>query len=231
MNSLDGEAALVLLSGGLDSTVAAALYQQGVGPLALGLYVDYGQRAALPERSAAEAVARALDFPLVCTELPLLGAITKTALVARDVPLPSPDAESLEAEAAAHADAVWVPNRNGILVNLAAALAEQRGIPVVVTGFNAEEARTFPDNGPDFVEAANAALRHSTRGAIRVHAPVIDMDKAELLRAGRRVSAPVELAWSCYEAGPEPCGRCESCLRRARAEQAALDGPAGPLLR
>ncbi|MHC5210842.1 MAG: 7-cyano-7-deazaguanine synthase [Planctomycetota bacterium] len=225
----DHEAALVLLSGGLDSTVAAALHREAGGVLALALWVDYGQRAAVPERRAAEGIARAFDVPLLCTEQPFLGSITRTALVARDRPVPQPRAGTLETEAAAHADAVWVPNRNGLLVNLAAALAESRGIPLVVTGFNAEEARSFPDNGPAFLEACNAALGLSTRGAVRVHAPTIAMDKAELLRAGRRVSAPVDLAWSCYAAGPEPCGCCESCQRRSRAE-ALLDGPPGPLL-
>jgi 7-cyano-7-deazaguanine synthase len=100
---------------------------------------------------------------------------------------------------------------------------------VVVTGFNAEEGRSFPDNGPDFVAACNDALRHSTRAAVRIRAPGIAMDKAGLLAAGRRIGAPLDLAWSCYEAGPEPCTRCESCLRRARAE-VALDGPGRALL-
>jgi 7-cyano-7-deazaguanine synthase len=200
------------------------MYREAGGALALALFVDYGQRASLPERRAAEAVTRALGVPLLCTTLPLLADVTRTALVARDVPLPHPDPEALEADAAANADAVWVPNRNGVLVNLAAALAEARGLPVVLAGFNAEEGRSFPDNGPAFVEACNAALRHSTRGAVRVLAPALALDKAALLRAGRRVGAPVDLAWSCYEAGPEPCGLCESCRRRARA-QSALDGP------
>ena len=97
---------------------------------------------------------------------------------------------------------------------------------LVADGLSAHDARKRAR-----AEFGDAERLKAESRAIRVHAPVIDMDKAELVRAGRRVSAPVELAWSCYEAGPEPCGRCESCLRRARAEQAALDGPAGPLLR
>jgi 7-cyano-7-deazaguanine synthase len=216
-------AALVLLSGGLDSTVAAALYAADGGTLACGLFVDYGQRAALPERQAAEAVAGALGFELLCTDLPLLGEITTTALVDSSVELPTPDPERLDADAAAHADAVWVPNRNGLLVNLAAALAEARGLDTVVVGFNAEEAATFPDNGPRFLVNLNAVLADSTRGAVSVVAPTLDLTKAELLARGLDVGAPTELAWSCYGAGPTPCGRCESCLRRQRA-QSALSG-------
>jgi len=210
--------ALALLSGGLDSTVAAALHAAAGGEVALGLFVDYGQRAALPERQAALAVGRALGFEVLCTEQPLLGEITATALVDRSRDLPEPDPERLDDTAAATADAVWVPNRNGLLVNLAAAVAEARGLDTVVVGFNAEEAVTFPDNGPRFLANLNAALADSTRGAVTVSAPTIELTKAELLARGREVGAPVDATWSCYGAGPEPCGRCESCLRRRRAE-------------
>jgi 7-cyano-7-deazaguanine synthase len=215
-----GPAGLALLSGGLDSTVAAALYAARCGPLALGLFVEYGQRAAGREREAAQAVADALGVPLMATTLPLLAEITTTALVDREAVLPEPEADRLDRDALASADAVWVPNRNGVLVNLAAAVAEARGVPVVVVGFNAEEAASFPDNTEPFVEALNASLAASTRGRVRVESPTIRLTKAGLLAEGRAVGAPVELTWSCYEGGERPCGRCESCLRRQRAEAA-----------
>jgi 7-cyano-7-deazaguanine synthase len=163
-------------------------------------------------------VARALGFPLLRAELPLLGRITSTALVRRELPLPAPELARLDADAPATADAVWVPNRNGLLVNLAAAVAEARGLDVVLVGFNAEEAATFPDNSARFVDSLNAALQDSTRGTVRVEAPLLALDKAQLLAEGRRVGAPVHLVWSCYEGGEAPCGRCESCRRRQRAE-------------
>ncbi|MHC4845257.1 MAG: 7-cyano-7-deazaguanine synthase [Planctomycetota bacterium] len=215
-------AALALLSGGLDSTVATALYAADGGEVALGLFVDYGQRAADPERMAARAVGQALGFDVLCTDQPLLGEITATALVDRSRDLPEPDPGLLDdsAAAAASADAVWVPNRNGLLVNLAAAVAEARGLDTVVVGFNAEEAATFPDNSPRFLANLNAALADSTRGAVTVACPTLELTKAELLARGRAVGAPVDLAWSCYGGGPEPCGRCESCRRRRRAEGA-----------
>ena len=212
--------ALVLLSGGLDSTVAAALYKARGGALALGLCVDYGQRAAHREAEAAQAVGAALGFAVMLAGMPLLGSISHSALVRRDRPLPQPEAGRLDLDAPASADAVWVPNRNGVLVNLAAALAEARGLDVVVVGFNAEEAATFPDNSARFVERVNACLQDSTRGRVRVECPTLQMTKAQLLAEGRRVGAPVHLAWSCYEGGDAPCGRCESCQRRARAEGA-----------
>jgi len=216
-----GPPALALLSGGLDSTVAAALYRARRGPLSSALFVDYGQRAAVPERRAALAVGAALGCAVRVATLPLLGEITTTALVNRAAPLPQPDPGRLDAGAQASADAVWVPNRNGVLVNLAAAVAEATGLAVVVVGFNAEEALTFPDNGARFVERLNACLADSTRGRVRVECPTLAMTKAELLEAGLAAGAPVALSWSCYEGGERPCGRCESCRRRERAEAAA----------
>jgi len=218
--------ALVLLSGGLDSTVAAALRQASAGDLALGLFADYGQRAVEPERRAARAVAAALGFGLVETTVELLARETTGALVARDAPLPAPALAQLDDPESARraAAAVWVPNRNGVLVNLAAALAEARGHAVVVVGFNAEEARSFPDNTPRFVAAANAALADSTAGRVTLECPTLALSKAELVAAGRRVGAPLHLSWSCYDSGPAACGRCTSCLRRGRALAAAPGG-------
>jgi len=216
-----GSPALALLSGGLDSTVAAALYRARRGPLPAALFVDYGQRAAAPEARAASAVAAALGATLRVATLPLLGEITRTALVNRAAELPQPSLERLDADAGRSADAVWVPNRNGLLVNLAAAVAEAGGLAVVVVGFNAEEAATFPDNGARFVERLNVCLEDSTRGRVRVECPTLAMTKAELLVAGRAAGAPIEASWSCYEGGERPCGRCESCRRRQRAEALA----------
>lgn len=216
--------ALALLSGGLDSTVAAALWRAEHGGAIEALFVDYGQRALIPERTAARAVASALAAEL--TELALPDAIfagpSGGALLDASRPLPSPDLAA-EDQTRSSADAVWVPNRNGLLVHLAAAVAEGRGLDVVVVGFNAEEAATFPDNGAPFLDALNVGLAYSTRGRIRVEAPCLSLGKAELLAVGREAGAPVELSWSCYGPGPEACGVCESCLRRARAEAAGRD--------
>jgi len=212
--------ALALLSGGLDSTVAAALYAADGGRLARGLFVHYGQRAARPEEAAARAVGAALGIAVERVDLPALAAVTRTALVDRARALPEPSLATLDTHALATAEAVWVPNRNGLLVNLAAALAEAAGLQHVVVGFNAEEAASFPDNGAAFVQRCDAALALSTRGRVSLAAPTLHMDKTELLAAGLAVGAPLHLSWSCYGEGPVPCGRCESCRRRERAEAA-----------
>jgi len=212
--------ALALLSGGLDSTVACALYQADEGVLAKGLFVDYGQRAAIPEERAARAVAESFGMEFERAELPILARITRTALVDTKNPVPEPDLVTLDETASSTADAVWVPNRNGLLLNLAAALAEAEGLEHLIVGFNAEEAATFPDNSAEFVHAVNLALQASTRGMVSVIAPTLHMQKREMLAAGRALGAPLEVTWSCYQGGEIPCGRCESCLRRQRAESA-----------
>lgn len=118
------------------------------------------------------------------------------------------------------AEAVWVPNRNGVFVNVAAAFAEALGAGLVVAGFNAEEALNFPDNSPAFVEAANAALALSTRTGVRVISYTEDLDKRQIVEIALNRGVPLNLTWSCYEDGESACGVCESCMRRARAMEA-----------
>ncbi len=215
--------AVVLLSGGLDSTVAfkAALDAGGV---ALALTFDYGQRAAAREIERARAIAARFDVAHRAIELAWLAEITRTALVARDRPLPRPagaaDLDDPE-RARASAAAVWVPNRNGVFVNIAAAFAEALGADRVVVGFNREEGATFPDNTEDYARAATAALGWSTLSKVRVDAPTAALDKVEIVRLGRRIGAPLDLVWPCYEGGAEPCGTCESCRRFERAARPA----------
>jgi 7-cyano-7-deazaguanine synthase len=214
-------AAVVLLSGGLDSTVAfkAALDTGGV---ALALTFDYGQRAAPREIEAAGEIAARFGVEHRAIALPWLAEETRTALVDRSRAVPRPDPRDLDS-ARAHetAAAVWVPNRNGVFVNIAAAFAEARGADSVVVGFNREEGATFPDNTEAYARAATAALALSTLSGVRVEAPTVALDKKEIVRLGRRIGAPIERAWSCYFGNPEPCGACESCLRFARAIEAA----------
>lgn len=197
---------VAILSGGLDSTVslAAAVRRMKV---VLALTFDYGQRAAGPERRAAARIARRYRVPHRVIALPWLAAITRTALVNRRARLPRH--EMSERSAAA----VWVPNRNGVFIEIAAAHAESLGASRLVTGFNREEAATFPDNSPAYVRAVNRALAYSTANGVKVVSFTADLDKAGIVRLGRRLGAPLEWVWPCYEGGRAWCGSCESCLR------------------
>lgn len=211
---------VVLLSAGLDSTVNVrqALNESEV---VLALTFDYGQRAAAREAERAALMCRDLGVPHRVVELPWLGEITQTALVNEDAALPSPaDLEDPE-QGRLTAEAVWVPNRNGLFVNVAAAFAEAAAADMIVVGFNAEEARTFPDNSPHFLSAANKFLSLSTLRKPKVVCYTAHMDKEELLRLGRRLGAPLAYVWPCYRGGQDLCGECESCLRFFRALEAA----------
>jgi len=203
---------IVLLSGGLDSAVSLAIASSR-GRVVRALFFDYGQKARLCERRAAEALCRRYKCPLTVIELPWLCKITRTALVARDAAVPDFTVETLPD----NPKAVWVPNRNGVFVAIGAAFAESLGADAVVAGFNREEGATFPDNSPAFRKAAEKALGFSTLTKVRLAAFTQNWDKKRIVREGRRLGVPFELVWPCYRGGRKICGRCESCVRFRRA--------------
>ena len=213
---------VVLLSAGLDSTVnlKCALDE---GPVVAALTGDYGQRAARREVRYAKAMCERLRVRHEIVPLRWLGRVTNGALVndRRAMPHPRPDRLDDPSAARRSAERVWVPNRNGVLLSVAAAYAEALGADEVVTGFNVEEAATFPDNSPEFVEAFNRTLRLSTRTGVRVKSYTARRRKAAILRLGVKIGAPLDLIWCCYEGGRRMCGRCESCLRLLRAAEEA----------
>jgi 7-cyano-7-deazaguanine synthase len=209
--------AIALLSGGLDSVVATWLAAREMD-LALAITCDYGQRAAEREIWAASQVATALAVPHQVIPLPWLKAVAGDALTDSGKALPRLRADQLDSAAAADsAAAVWVPNRNGLLINIAGVYADALGCEAIIVGFNAEEGVTFPDNTPAFAEAIEGSLSFSTRAGCRIVSPTMTMNKVAIVRAGREAGAPLDLCWSCYEAGPAQCGVCESCLRSRRA--------------
>ena len=203
-----------LLSGGLDSVVALAAAAREASPV-LALTFDYGQPSARREIEAARKVAAHYSVRHEVVEMPWYARLLPEAFAGSGDGVPEPEVPDAES-----ARAVWVPGRNLVFVAVAAAWAEKLGASEVVAGFNAEEAATFPDNSAEFVRAATAALGFSSYGRVRLAAPLAGLDKRGIVRLGRELGAPLRLAWSCYRGGAAPCGRCESCRRRAAAEQA-----------
>lgn len=202
--------AVAILSGGLDSTVSLAVARTKLD-VVFAVTFDYGHRAARREREAAGKIARHYRIPHRIIELPWLGAITDTALVNRRAAVPVHEMSE------ASAKAVWVPNRNGCFIEIAAAHAESMGAARLVTGFNREEAETFPDNSKDYVRAINRALAFSTANGVEVVSFTSGLDKPAIVKLGRRIRAPLEHVWPCYEGGRAWCRKCESCLRSLRA--------------
>jgi 7-cyano-7-deazaguanine synthase len=202
--------AVALLSGGLDSTVAFAIRARDT---VLALTVDYGQRAARREVDSARRTAARYKVPHTVLKLPWLSG---GALTSRSKRLPSPDLDRAS-DTKKSAAAVWVPNRNGVFIAAAAAMAERLGATRIVVGFNREEAATFADNSAGFLRAANRALRYSTRNGVRVESPTLGWDKRRIVREARRRRIALDGLWPCYEGGRAWCRRCESCLRSLRA--------------
>jgi len=213
---------VALLSGGLDSTVATTLAARE-GRVVLAVTVDYGQRARRREIGAARTICEGLGLRHEVLDARWLAREPGGALTGEGA-VPEPGEGELEGPAAERsAEAVWVPNRNGLLVNMAATRAEALGASHVVVGFNAEEGATFPDNSEAFLEAADRALALSTRRGVTLWAPLIDLDKEGIVRRARQVGAPLQSVWPCYGDGERPCERCESCRRFLRGlERAGL---------
>ena len=213
------EKSVVLLSGGLDSVVSLACAVEE-SSVCFALTFDYGQKSARKEIQAAQDCCRSLAVSHRIIRLDWLEEITKTALVKAGVEIPLVSENDLEdtggtlRESMKH---VWVPNRNGLFINIAAGFAESLEASLIVTGFNGEEAATFPDNSPQFVEAVNRSLRLSTLGSVRVVSYTQHLTKSEIVRLGLGKKAPVRLIYSCYLGEELMCGRCESCVRVKRA--------------
>lgn len=212
---------IVLLSGGLDSIVSFKKSYDS-GSVVLLLTFDYGQRAAKREIEAAVAVAGRYGISHEIITLPWLQKITKTALVSKDRALPELKERELDdfCKATESAKAVWVPNRNGVFINIAASYCESLGAQTIISGFNVEEASTFPDNSISFIDAINGSLFYSTLNKVRVISPLSDLDKKAIVRLGIEIDAPLDLVWSCYRGGNRMCGRCEACKRLKRGFEA-----------
>jgi 7-cyano-7-deazaguanine synthase len=214
------EKSVVLLSGGLDSSANLAFCRLRDEPV-LALTVDYGQRAASSEIRAARALSSRFDVRHEVLELRWLGELGGSSLTDSAKPVPKMESSQLDNLEVARetAKSVWVPNRNGVLINVAAARAERLGASRVVVGFNAEEAATFPDNSGEFIARATRALELSTANQVKVACYTTEWDKTKIVAELRRQvpEFPFDLVWSCYHAGDRPCGECESCRRMARA--------------
>lgn len=213
---------IVLLSGGLDSAVSLAC-ALGESEVDLCLTFNYGQLAADNEITAAGAIARHYQLSHKIVSLPFLGEITNNALINDEIHMPEPEAVDLDDPIAAAGNSanVWVPNRNGLFINIAASFAEACGASLIVAGFNREEAASFPDNSAAFVMAINKCLEHSVREQIKTVSYTQRLDKSDIIKLGWRLSLPFQYIWSCYRGGQKMCGRCESCLRLKRAARMA----------
>lgn len=212
--------AITLLSSGLDSTVATALALAEGYSIRLALTFDYGQRAAQQEISHAQRWADFWGVEHRVLDLPFFNLSKSGLLKTQATPsLPHPTLTELDDPTLAQksADQVWVPNRNGVFLEIAAAFAEQLDAQFLIVGFNREEAATFPDNSSAYRESLNQAFTFSTANHVTVISPTEHFNKREIVRKAIELGLPLQNIWSCYAQGEVMCGRCESCMRLKRA--------------
>ncbi|HEX7167291.1 MAG TPA: 7-cyano-7-deazaguanine synthase QueC [Acidimicrobiales bacterium] len=213
---------LVVLSGGLDSTVCAALAARD-GSLALALTFDYGQRHSI-ELERADAVARhfGVEHLVVRLDASQWGG---SALTDESIDVPTGGA------ADGAIPVTYVPARNLIFLAVAVGIAEARNLDDAVIGVNALDYSGYPDCRPEFVRSfaatAALALRRGVEGRpVEIATPLIDMTKADIVRLGHELGAPLGLTWSCYRGGPRPCVDCDACALRAKGfAEAGLPDP------
>lgn len=216
--------AVILLSSGLDSVVSLAMAEQQGYTIELALTVDYGQKAAERELQRAKNICKHYKIEHKTLDIRSMMQGINSGL-AQDGKIPSIDEDQLDNLVVAKETAkqVWVPNRNGLLINIAAMYAENLDCRWVITGFNKEEAATFPDNTSEFVDAVNHALSYSTSNQVQVISLTQAFDKKQIVSKAIELQVPIALIWSCYYGDQDMCGECESCKRFKRALEPYVD--------
>jgi 7-cyano-7-deazaguanine synthase len=223
--------AVVCLSGGMDSTVCAALAARDYD--SFGLHFSYGQRTQARELQAARDVAKAVGLrELMELETDLFRRIGGSALTDAAIAVPEAQAEGAEGSSSRQGDEVpvtYVPFRNAHFLSAAVSWAEVLGAKTVFIGAVEQDSSGYPDCRPAYYDAFNELIHKGTKeGEIRVVTPLIELRKHEIVKLGVELGAPLHVSWSCYSGETEACGVCESCDLRLRAFAAA--GVADPIL-
>ena len=226
-----GEKALVLVSGGLDSSTLLALAVNRYGANNVeALCIRYGQKHER-ELESARRVAAFYDVSLHVLDLSSVFVESDSALLAhsqREIPRESYATQLEEAESSLVA--TYVPFRNGLFLSVAASMALSLRCSVVYYGAHHDDwaGSAYPDCSPEFVEDMARAIARGTGEELRMEAPFVTWSKADIVELGLELGVPYGITWSCYEGGEVPCGTCATCVDRAAAF--AANGAIDPLL-
>ena len=219
--------AVVLLSGGMDSCVTAAIARL-THDVAL-LHASYGQRTARRERRAFDAIA---DFygvnDRLVVDLNYFPAIGASALTDSRIAVPEQSSTARSVLQPGEIPVTYVPFRNAHFLSVAISWAEAIGANAVYIGAVAEDSSGYPDCRPEYYRVFQELVKVGTRPETRIEiaTPVIAMRKSEIIRRGIELDAPLHLTWSCYQGEDLACGVCDSCMLRLRAfEQAGRADP------
>ena len=215
--------AVVLLSGGMDSCVCAALASRDSA--AAAVHISYGQRTEQRERLAFDRICERLgisDRLIVRNEA--LRSVGGSALT--DLRIAVPEAAESGREVQARIPVTYVPFRNAHFLAVAVSWAEVLGAEKIYIGAVEQDSSGYPDCRPAYYRAYNEVIKAGTKeGRIEILTPLIGMRKREIVRLGLELNAPFDLTWSCYSREDEACGVCDSCVLRLRAfrEAGAVD--------
>ncbi|HXM50211.1 MAG TPA: 7-cyano-7-deazaguanine synthase QueC [Pyrinomonadaceae bacterium] len=214
--------AVCLVSGGMDSCVTAAIAREENTEVAF-LHVSYGQRTEARERRAFVDLADSFKIKKrLAVSIESLKAIGGSSLTDEGIPVSSADLTSPEIPTS------YVPFRNAHMLAIATSWAETMRARRIYIGAVAEDSSGYPDCRPEFYYAFQGAIDAGTKPDTRIEivTPVIKMSKADIVRRGLELDAPLELTWSCYGAEDLACGQCDSCALRLRAfHQAGVTDP------
>ena len=201
-NHIKEKSAIILLSGGIDSIVSLDIAIKKLD-IKLALTINYGQKAFLEENKAAIEISKFYKINHKMIELEFLKEITDNALTNSD------DKNFVDFES------VWVPNRNGVFLNIAASYCDKYKIDYIVFGANKEEACDFSDNSIEFVGICNEFFEYSTLQKPKIFAPCLNFDKIDIINYAIENSLPLNLIKSCYDSqhntNKKHCGECMSC--------------------
>ena len=224
--------ALVLFSGGVDSTTCLALAIDRYGKdNVVALSVSYGQKHT-KEVEAADKIAKHYGVEFITLDLSEMFRFSDCSLLQhsdKEVPHES-YAEQLK-ETNGSPVSTYVPFRNGLFIASAASIALSKGCGVILYGAHADDAagNAYPDCSEVFNNAMNTAVWEGSGHQVKVEAPFVGMNKAGVVKKGLELGVPYELTWSCYEGHNKPCGVCGTCIDRKKAFEA--NGVTDPLLK
>lgn len=214
--------AIVLVSGGMDSCVTAAIARDEVNELAF-LHVSYGQRTDIRERKAFNDIAyfyrveKRLDV-----SIEYLAKIGGSSLTDANIEVTEANLESKEVPTS------YVPFRNANMLSIAVSWAEVIGANAIYIGAVAEDSSGYPDCRPEFYRAFQMTIETGTKPDthVKIKTPVLHLSKADIVRKGIELNAPLHLTWSCYRSEDLACGTCDSCALRLRGfAQAGVKDP------
>ncbi len=222
MINLENKSAICLVSGGMDSCVTSAIAKSENDEIAF-LHISYGQLTEERERKAFNDIA---DFYGVEKRLDVsieyLAKIGGSSLTDKNIEVTEADLESDEIPTS------YVSFRNANMLAIATSWAEVLGANAIYVGAVAEDSSGYPDCRPEFFEAFERAIETGTKPDtnIKIKTPIIHLTKAEIVKKGFELNAPIYLSWSCYRSEDLACGTCDSCALRLRGfEQAGIKDP------